>query len=258
MIINNKINELWRLIFTGLSFLLFGLGGVILGVLGVPVFLWMRHVKRRQWLARRVIQYVFKLFIGFMRVFGVLSYETHGLEQLKNRKSLLIIANHPTLLDTVFLMSFIGGVECIVKAALFKNPFTRGPVKAAGYIPNETEHADEMVQECIKRLQSGSNILIFPEGTRTVKNQPYKLQRGAANIAIRGEINLIPIHITCTPPTLRKGEKWYNVPHKKMHFCFTVQPEIDVSPYLNINPTLATRKLTEDLTRHFTESFTNV
>ena len=246
------LSQIWRLIFTGLSFALFGLGGLVLGILVFPWFLWMQHVKRRQWLARRVIQYAFKTFIGFMRFFRVLSYETHGFDRLKNIQGKLVIANHPTLLDTVFLMSFFGGIECIVKAPLFINPFTRGPVKAAGYIPNRGD-ADAMVQECINRLKNGSNVLIFPEGTRTVDVSAHRLQRGAANVAVRGGVNLLPIHIICTPSTLRKGEKWYNIPPRKAHFCFIFKDEIDIEPYLSDNPSLGTRRLNESLTRLFNE-----
>lgn len=250
-----NLNIIWRVIFTGLSFFLFGLGGLVLGLLVFPPLLLLRHAEWRERFARSTIQSAFKVFISFMRFFGVLSYETHGFDQINQRRGVLIIANHPTLLDTVFLMSLLNSVDCIVKAALFRNPFTRGPVKAAGYIPNHAEHADEMVQECILRLRRGHNVLIFPEGTRSVTNQPYKLQRGAANVAVRGQINLIPIQITCTPPTLRKGEKWYNVPHRKMHFCITVHQEIDITTYLVVNPTMAARQLTDDLTHLFTEGF---
>lgn len=249
----NSFNTVWRVIFTGLSFFLFGLGGVLLGVIVFPFLFWVRHAKRRQYIARRVVQYTFKLFIEFMRFFGVLSYEISGFQALNKRQGVLIIANHPTLLDTVFLMSLLNGVDCIVKADLFRNPFTRGPVKAAGYIPNNSERAEEMIQACIDQLVTGQNILIFPEGTRSITNQPYRLQRGAANIAVRAQVDLVPIHIRCTPPTLRKGEKWYNVPPRKMHFNIKVQEDIEIDQYLQTNPTLAARRLTDDIAHLFTE-----
>jgi len=57
------------------------------------------------------------------------------LEKL-NRPGQLIIANHPTLVDIVFLISRVKQANCIVKQKLWHNPFMRGPILNAGYISN--------------------------------------------------------------------------------------------------------------------------
>lgn len=46
------------------------------------------------------------------------------------RQGLLILANHPTLIDTVFLMAFVKHADCIVNNNLWRNPFTGGPVRS--------------------------------------------------------------------------------------------------------------------------------
>ena len=61
-----------------------------------------------------------------MRHTGVLTYHIEGQEHL-NETGRLIIANHPSLIDVVFLIALIRDTNCIVKDSLVNNPFTRGP-----------------------------------------------------------------------------------------------------------------------------------
>ena len=189
-------------------------------------------------------------FVGLMRRLGVLRYDVLGLERL-DRGGLLILANHPTLIDTVFLMAFVKDANCIVKNELWRNPFTRGPVKAAAYISNERGH--ELVDDCIASLRSGNNLIIFPEGTRTPKNGAMQFRRGAANIAVRGGRNVTPVIIRCTPPTLGKGDKWWQVPPSWVLFTMEVQDDIDIGPIIAHarSEALGVRYLTDYLQEYF-------
>jgi 1-acyl-sn-glycerol-3-phosphate acyltransferase len=246
-----RLDHYWRILATGLSFAAFGIGGLAMRILIFPLLnllIWKRQLRTR--LARTVIQIAFRGFVGLMRGLGVLRYRITGLERLQ-RGGLLILANHPTLIDTVFLMAFVKRADCIVKSALWNNPFTHGPVRAAGYIRNDT--GVDMLEDCIASLSNGSNLIIFPEGTRTPADGVVNLKRGAANIAIRGGRNVTPVLIRCTPPTLGKGEKWWRVPTRWVQFSIDVQEDIDVRPFIDGagNDTLAARHLTEYLEDYF-------
>ena len=50
-------------------------------------------------------------------------------------------------------------------------------------------------------LRSGRPLLIFPEGTRTVPGLPLDFQRGAAYIALRSYLPVLPVLIDCNPTT---------------------------------------------------------
>jgi 1-acyl-sn-glycerol-3-phosphate acyltransferase len=247
----NRLDCYWRVFGTALNFSIFGLGGLILRVIVFPIInlvIWEQQLRMR--LARGVIRYAFRAFIGLLRIVGILRYEIIGLERLE-RNGLLILANHPTLIDTVFLMAFVKRADCIVKSALWRNPFTHGPVRAAGYVSNDSGVG--LVEDCIKSLRSGSNLIIFPEGTRTPVDGPITLKRGAANIAIRGRCQVTPIVIHCTPRMLGKGIKWWKVPSRRSHFRIEVQEDIDVQPFIDQagSEVLAARHLTDHLQNYF-------
>ena len=253
-ILLNRLNFHWRRLFTGLSFALFGLGGLFLSVFVFPFVLLIPNRSTRQHISRNIVQYAFKAFVGFMRFFGVLTYEAHGFERINQKRGLLITPNHPSLLDVVFLIAFIKQADCIVKASLFNNPFMFAALRSAGYIPNLANDAERLIAQCVERVHNGSNLIIFPEGTRTVIGKSHKLQRGASNIAIRGGINPTPVLISCTPATLSKGEKWYNIPARKVHFTLNVHSLLSIAAYTTQIDTIAARLLTEQLTRYYDES----
>ncbi len=248
-----RMGRYWRVIATGLSFTLFGIGGLLLRVLVFPLLallVWRREVRVRK--ARGIIRFAFRTFVGTMRLLGVLRYEIVGLDKLE-RGSQLILANHPTLIDTVFLMAFVKDADCIVKSGLWSNPFTRGPVRAAGYI--RSEQGADLVDACIGSLRAGNNLIIFPEGTRTPPGGAIALKRGAANIAVRGSCAVTPVVIRCQPSTLGKGDKWWHVPARLARFHIEVKDDIAIERFSGVGTSegMAARRLTEHLQHYFME-----
>ena len=143
-------DRVWRLCATALCFSVFGVGGLLLWVVVFPLLsLLVRDRLRQSALARRLIHHLFQMFVGLMRTSGVLTYEVHGLDKLQ-RPGRLILANHPSLIDVVFLIALTPRADCVVKAALQHNPFTRAAVRTAGYIQNDAGPA--MVGDCIDTL----------------------------------------------------------------------------------------------------------
>ena len=247
----DRISLYWRVFATGLSFIIFGLGGLLLRAAVFPMLnLFVRQRQRRIALSRTVIRGAFRSFVWLMQILGVLRYEIIGLQRLQ-REGLLILANHPTLIDTVFLMAFVKRADCIVKGKLWDNPFTRGPVRAAGYINNDA--GVDLVAGCISSLQAGNNLIIFPEGTRTPADGEINLKRGAANIAVRGARDVTPVVIRCEPLTLGKGEKWWKVPPCAARFRIEVRDDIRIGSFIADGTTevMAARHLTEYLQSYF-------
>jgi 1-acyl-sn-glycerol-3-phosphate acyltransferase len=245
-----QLNYRWRQFATGLSFTCFGLGGLVIPLLLLPVPLFIRDQDRRERFTKRLIHKSFRFFIELMRRLGILTYEVQGLDRL-NRPGQLILANHPTLIDVVFLISFIPHADCVVKSSLLRNPFTRGPITAGRYIAND--NPDAVIGAAQASMARGNSLIVFPEGTRTTPNQALKMQRGAANIAIRTANNITPVIIKCVPSTLTKQEKWYQIPSRKFHVSFRVMDELDTQPYLSDSPSVAARQLTKELQAYFTK-----
>ena len=70
-----------------------------------------------------------------------------------------------------------------------------------------------------------------------------------------GELDITPVRIRCTPATLAKGEKWYQVPRRRPHFRIEVDETIAVTPFIAgaASHALAARHLNRHLTDHFSK-----
>ena len=211
----------WRIVATGASFALFGIGGVILGYVVFPLitlFSASREDSVRH--CRHMVSGGFAAFVRFMETFGVLTWEVEG-EELLREPGTLVVANHPTLIDIVFIISMIPNASCIVKPSLYKSVFTRGPVSRAAYVAsNEPE---TLIDECVSSLGDGASLVIFPEGTRSVRGQPLRFKRGAAHVQKMSGCAVLLVRISSVPPTLAKHEKWYQIPASRPHFKLVVE-----------------------------------
>ena len=211
----------WRIFATGASFALFGIGGVILGYLVFPLvslFSATRDVTVRH--CRSMVSSGFAFFVWFMKTFGVLTWEVEGRELL-DEPGVLVVANHPTLIDIVFIISMIPNASCIVKPSLYKSVFTRGPVSRAAYVASD--EPETLIDDCVNSLGEGASLVIFPEGTRSVKGQPLRFRRGAAHVQNRTGCAVLLVKISSVPPTLAKHEKWYQIPASRPHFKLVVE-----------------------------------
>jgi len=184
--------------------------------------------------AQLIIRESFRVYIGMLRGLRVLKLEVVGAEKLSACTGKLIIANHPTLIDIVLLTALLPDAKCVVKSELFANRLLRSLVKAAGYIRNDYYEPEVLIEKCRETLAAGNNLIIFPEGTRSVPGKPLHFQRGFAHIATLTGVIIQPITITCDPITLVKGEPYYRIPDSRPSFRVEVADEIDPKQFLNL------------------------
>lgn len=205
--------------------------------------------KNKKLESRLMMQRIFQIYMDFMRGIGILDYRVEGGKAI-NRPGRLVIANHPCLLDIVFLISQIRNATCIVKPGLVANPFMRIPIHAMGYI-----YADEpeiLLEKCARELMSGCSLIVFPEGTRTKPGKPLKFRRGAAAIALRSGAPILPVRMDCSPTTLTKREKWYEIPDRKFILSMQVGDDIEIGPFDgNTSRSRAVRTITRQLEQYF-------
>lgn len=254
----NSGNRAWRCLVTIACFVAFGLGGTLLSAFFFPMLAALPGSSpRRHARARRVVGFFFRLLVRILEKSGCMRLETSGLERLKGVRGALILANHPSYIDVVVLLSLLPQANCVVKGALWRNPFYWGIVRAAGYINNTSPEA--VVDACSTALAEGESLLLFPEGTRTVPGSALQFLRGAAHIALKAKPAIVPVLIFCNPPTLTKGEPFWRVPATPFTFRVDV---LDALPSAHFGPAtedsaIGARRLTDALQRYFSQELTS-
>jgi 1-acyl-sn-glycerol-3-phosphate acyltransferase len=158
---------LWRLyeVFA----MLFGLGLLaLICLLSIPVFLLFHALLPRRWhktASRRLIRHGFHAYLAVLRSICRVEIDLRELSALAHERPLIVIANHPSLLDAVLLLGSLPNATCVLKASLLHNPLFGIGARMAAYVSNED--ARRMISEACQELQQGAHFILFPEGGRS-------------------------------------------------------------------------------------------
>lgn len=246
------ISRIWRSLVTASCFVAFGVGGTLLSALFFPLLMAApatRQAKHAR--ARTVIGFFFRMVVWILSRSGCMRLETSGLERLSQAQGVLVLANHPSYIDVVVLLSLAPQVNCVVKGAHWRNPFYWSIVRSAGYIRNTSP--ETLLESCANALVAGESLILFPEGTRTVPGQPLRFQRGAAHVALKAKATVMPVLISCHPPTLTKSDPWWLAPKTPFTFRVTAQEAVPTTFFVSDpdNSAIGARRFNDALQQYF-------
>jgi 1-acyl-sn-glycerol-3-phosphate acyltransferase len=237
---------------TALGFAIFGVMAPLVGLVAVPVArLRFRDALDRELWMQRQVHRTARAFMGLIDTLGVVKSLSHGVERLREAGPQLVVANHPTIIDVLALLTFMPQADLIVSVERARNPFLSRLIQACGYLRNDEGPA--IVSECVDRIRAGRSLIVFPEGTRSPKRGLHHLRRGASHIALRVPCDLLPVVITCDPPAFGKGQKWYDLPNRAIRLTLVVGEPIPTGTAAEEGKgaPLAARRLTSQLRESF-------
>ncbi len=183
---------------------LFTLGTMLLGATAIAALvLPFTAAAQRERAARRLMMRTFRGYLRAMQALGLMRLDLSALDALACERSLILAPNHPCLLDAVLVISRLPDVVCVMKAELMDNVFLGAGARMAGFIRNDS--ARSMVRQAIAGMRSGGHLLVFPEGTRTVRPPVNPLKGAFALVAKRANVPIQMIYLETDSPFLSKG-----------------------------------------------------
>lgn len=159
-----------------------------------------------QWM----IMVAFRTQLEFLRLTGRFEFDLRALDALRAEGGLVIAPNHPALLDVLLVASRLPRITGIMKANLWNNVLLGGGARLAGYIRNDSPCS--MVKRAVEEIGRGSQLLVFPEGTRSVRRPVNPFKPGFALIARRAGVPVQTVFIETAAPFLGKGWPWWRRP----------------------------------------------
>jgi 1-acyl-sn-glycerol-3-phosphate acyltransferase len=244
----------WRVIRTGFGFAAFGLYSLGIFATTVP---WLRLVCRdpaeRELRVQATVNRAFVHFVLLLRALRIMRFESGTIETLRE-PGILVMANHPTLIDAVVILSQMPHAVVVTKHSNQTNFFMGGTVRGAGYISNQ--NARTMVADCAEQLRLGHAVVLFPEGTRSPKGGLGEFHRSAARVALEAGCDIVPMIVTCDPPTLMRDQAWWDVPDRPFEYTLRAGTKIPMASYVDAiaagEPRArAARRLTAELRETF-------
>lgn len=183
------------------GFTLFGLASLIWSfIAGLLYPILPRRIGKP--LGQWMIMGGFRWFLAMLKLSGIVHLDLKALDVLRDERSLIIAPNHPSLLDVVLVVSRLPRVTCIMKAEIWGNVFLGGGARLAGYICNESP--SDMVKVAAKVLTEGDQLLVFPEGTRTVTPPINNFKGGSVLMAKKAGAPVQTVFIETDSPFLSK------------------------------------------------------
>jgi 1-acyl-sn-glycerol-3-phosphate acyltransferase len=136
--------------------------------------------------------------------------KVEGLEKIAPEGSYVFVANHLSYMDTpVVLANIPVQFRFMAKRGLFQIPFLGTHLARAGHIPVPRDNPRAAVKAMAAAAQiireRGVSLLIFPEGGRSHNGELQDFKEGAAHIAIRAGVSMVPIALHGTREILPYG-----------------------------------------------------
>ncbi len=130
-----------------------------------------------------------------------------GREKIRPGVAYVIVANHQSLLDILVLFRLFRHFKWVSKIENFRVPFIGWNMSLNRYIKlrrGDRASIAKMMQACEQALASGSSIMMFPEGTRSMDGRLRPFKPGAFALAQRMGVPLLPIVLEGTGNALPK------------------------------------------------------
>jgi 1-acyl-sn-glycerol-3-phosphate acyltransferase len=136
--------------------------------------------------------------------------KVEGLEKIAPEGSYVFVSNHLSYMDTpVVLANIPVQFRFLAKRGLFQIPLLGTHLARAGHIPVPRGDVRAAVKTMTTAAQAirdrGISLLIFPEGGRSQTGELASFKEGAAYIAIRAGVPLVPIALKGTSQVLPYG-----------------------------------------------------
>ena len=167
-------------------------------------------------LGRAAIAQAYRAYWWFASHTGMLRMDARVLEGLRDEGGLIIVANHPSLLDALLLVAQLPRSACIMKASLLRNPFLGAGARLARYIRNDSAHG--MIRLAVDDLRAGGQLVVFPEGTRTTQAPLNPFRAGVTLIAKMAHAPVQVVFIDTDSPYLGKGWPLWRLPPIPIEF----------------------------------------
>lgn len=186
----------------------FGLGLLaLICLLCIPLFALLYVALPRRWhkpAARRLISHGFRVYLAALRGVCQVRLDLRDLDLLDQQQPLIIVANHPSLLDAVILLSRLPNASCVLKASLLNHPLFGVGARMAGYVSNAEPR--QMIAGSGQELRQGAQFILFPEGGRTREFPLSPLSGACILLSKQSRVPMQAVILEFSTPYL--GKRW--------------------------------------------------
>jgi 1-acyl-sn-glycerol-3-phosphate acyltransferase len=152
---------------------------------------------------RRGIMTGFSLYAWSLSITRTYRLDLRDIDSLKAGPPVILAPNHPCLIDALLILTRHPNLVCVMKSELMRNVFLGSGARLARYVRNDSSR--QMVKESVAHLREGGVLLLFPEGTRTIREPINSLVGSVGLISKHAGVPVQTLIIETDSPFLSKG-----------------------------------------------------
>lgn len=166
--------------------------------------------------ARYTMMGGFRFFAGILTAAGAYELDLTAIDTLRGGPAVILAPNHPASIDAILFLSRHPDLACILKPELMGNFLFGAGARLADFIRSHPPR--RMIREAVAELRRGGLILLFPEGTRTIRAPINPLTGSAGVIACHARVPIQVAIIETDSPYLGKGWPFFKVPRLPIRY----------------------------------------
>jgi len=125
-----------------------------------------------------------------------------GLETIDPKTPYIYMSNHFGSFDIFALLAYLPvQFRWLAKVELFRIPILGWAMSTAGYISldrSERKKAYRSMEVAAQKIQEGTSVIIFPEGSRSLDGTFQPFMKGGFSLAIKAGVPIVPVTIDGT------------------------------------------------------------
>lgn len=179
-----------------------------------------------------IVHSAFRFLHVWLRCIRLLDYTPRAWAGVAPRPY-IIIANHPSMTDTLAIIATVPHVCAVVRNDIYQKPLFRPMMRTAGYIDaggKEVEAVARWIELAKERFNAGFSVLIFPEGTRSPAcGGLHRMSRVAFELSCQSGVPILALSIREEPGWLGRAQSVFqlprNVPAKQIEVLDVFNPQ---------------------------------
>lgn len=170
----------------------------------------MNQPQEREPFASLVLYHLFKWSFVSPTLHGYFRGRVYGVENVPQRHPLIIVCNHASYFDPPLLSCAVRRpVAYMAKEELFTIPILKQAIALYGAYPVKRSSGDRgAIRAAMAALAAGWAVGVFLEGTRTEDGLIHQPKLGAAMIAAKAGVPLLPVSLWGTEKIFQKGSSF--------------------------------------------------
>ncbi len=140
----------------------------------------------------------------------------HGLEPQTFERPAVIVCNHLSMFDVVLVQTLPVDAVMLVKPWVWKLPLMGAMARDGGFLLVEEGGSERLLEQARTALEQGLSVTVFPEGSRSPDGRMRRFRKGAFELAVQLQADVVPVLLTDTQAAIPRGAFWIGAFHSQV------------------------------------------